>query len=85
MNTSEPVTDRTALADRIFQARVRSGLTHEALGDKLGVTSRSVYYWESGQKIPVSSLLKPIADATGHSVDWFLEVYPRRPLNGTAA
>lgn len=39
-------------AEKLRQQRARSGLTVAAVARKVGVTTRSVYLWERGERTP---------------------------------
>ena len=52
----------------IAELRKAAGLTQEALGERLGVSQRSVSRWETGRNMPDLSLLLPLADVLGVSV-----------------
>jgi transcriptional regulator with XRE-family HTH domain len=41
--------------------REKQGLTQPELAEKVGVTKSNVYYWESGQGLPVPTVLEPLA------------------------
>lgn len=57
---------------RIRARREARGLTQNALGKRLGVTFQTVSKWERGETSPEISLLAPLAEALGVSVDWLL-------------
>ena len=48
------------------------GLTQEALGQKLGVTNKTVSRWENGNYMPDIELLVPLGEALGVSVNELL-------------
>lgn len=39
-------------ATRLKQLREKAGLTHEKLGELVGVSPRTIYFWESSQTGP---------------------------------
>lgn len=52
--------DQTKIGKFILECRKAKGLTQEELGEKLGVTSKSISRWENGNTMPDYSLLKNI-------------------------
>ena len=56
-------------SENIRRFRREKGLTQEQLGDILGVSSQAVSKWETGDTYPDGSLLVPLADALGVSLD----------------
>ncbi|MDR2504852.1 MAG: helix-turn-helix domain-containing protein [Oscillospiraceae bacterium] len=57
------------LKDNILALRKKSGLTQNAVADKLGVTFQAVSKWESGQSIPDISILLQLAEMYGITID----------------
>ncbi len=57
------------LNEQIAHLRRESGMTQEALAQKLGVTNQAVSKWEAGVCCPDLSLLPEIADIFGVSID----------------
>lgn len=57
------------LGTKIRCLRQRDGRTQEALAQALGVTSQAVSRWESGGSYPDMSLIPPIANYFGISID----------------
>jgi len=49
--------------------RERRNLTQPELAQEIGVTKSNVYYWESGQGLPMPSALEPLARALGVSYE----------------
>lgn len=56
----------------IAENRKSKGLTQEQLGEKLGVTNKTVSRWETGKYMPDLSLLKPLSDELGVSINELL-------------
>lgn len=56
--------------NRIKQARKECGLTQRQLGEKLGVASTNVSFWEQGINKPSVRNLKNLAEVLGVSIDW---------------
>src|SRR5689334_215772 len=64
---------KTLIATKIKQARVESQLSHDRLGERVGVLRQHLIKLEQGKHRPGAPLLARIADATGRDPDWFLE------------
>ena len=62
------------VGQRIAQKRKELGLSHEALGDRLGVSRQSIYKWESDSALPEVEKLITLAKLFGVSVGWLLGV-----------
>ena len=58
-----------------FIARLRKerGMTQEQLGERLGVSQRTVSRWETGRNMPDIGLLPPLAETLGVTVAELLE------------
>ena len=52
----------------IKQLREKRNLTQTELGDKIGVSSKTISKWETAKGLPDISLLQPLAQALGISV-----------------
>lgn len=58
---------------RIRQARTSRGYSHDQLGQLIGGVSRQhLIKLEAGKHRPRAAMLQRIAQATGQSIDWFL-------------
>lgn len=64
--------DQMKVGKFIAQLRKEQGLTQEALGEKLGVTNKTVSRWENGNYMPDIELLVPLGEALGVSVNELL-------------
>lgn len=60
------------LAEKIYQARKKAGLSQEALADALGVTRQAVSKWETGKSVPDTENLRRMAQVLAVSADFFL-------------
>lgn len=60
------------LSEKIYACRKRSGLSQEALAERLGVSRQAVSKWETGDAEPELSKLRLLADAFGVTADWLL-------------
>ena len=56
----------------IASLRKERGWTQTMLADKIGISPQSVSKWESGMAMPDISLLLPIANYFGVSIDYLL-------------
>lgn len=62
------------IAARIKRARREAKLSHDALGALIGGVSRQhLIKLEQAKHRPRADMLQRIAEATGRSVDWFLD------------
>lgn len=62
------------IATRIKRARKDSEFSHDKLGDLCGGVSRQhLIRLEQARHRPRADMLRRIAEATGRSVDWFLD------------
>lgn len=64
--------DQAKVGKFISVLRKERGLTQEALGEKLGVTNKTVSRWENGNYMPDIELLVPLVEALGVSVNELL-------------
>lgn len=60
--------DPTQIGRLVAAKRKELGLSQRELGDRLGVTDKTVSKWECGRGLPEVSLLLPLAEALGLSV-----------------
>ena len=58
--------------DFFYALRKEKGMTQAEIADLLGVTNKAVSKWETGESLPDTSMLKPIADTFGVTVDELL-------------
>lgn len=64
--------DQVKVGKFIASLRKEKGLTQEALGQRLGVTNKTVSRWETGAYMPDIELLVPLGEALGVSVNELL-------------
>jgi transcriptional regulator with XRE-family HTH domain len=62
----------TVISENIKKYRIENRLTQELLAGKVGVTAQAVSKWECGDNIPDTTLLIPISNVLGISVDHLL-------------
>ena len=60
------------LSEKILYCRRKSGLSQEALSERLGVSRQAVSKWETGDATPEVGKLKALADAFCVTTDWLL-------------
>lgn len=56
----------------IKSERVRAGMNQQELGERVGVTRKTVVLWERGDVIPPTKKLIAMADMFGCSTDYLL-------------
>ncbi len=56
----------------LYKLRKEKGMTQADLAEKLGVTNKAVSKWETGEAMPETALLLPIAQIFGVTVDELL-------------
>ena len=61
--------DQVKIGKFILELRKEKQMTQQELASRLGVTDRAVSNWENGRRMPDVSLLKPLADILGISVN----------------
>ena len=62
------------IASRIRRARRDSGLSHDALGERMGgVTRQHLIKLEKAKHRPGAGMLTRLAEATGRSAEWFID------------
>lgn len=64
--------DQIQIGKFIAQLRRRDGLTQEALGEKLGVTNKTVSRWENGNYMPDIGTLKLLSEQFRVSINELL-------------
>lgn len=60
------------LAEKIYEARKKAGLSQEELAHTLGVTRQAVSKWETGKSVPDTENIRALAAALAVSADYFL-------------
>lgn len=58
--------------EKIYYCRKKSGLSQEALAEKIGVSRQAVSKWETGEAVPELSKLPLLSKVFGVSADWLL-------------
>ena len=61
-----------AFGEFLYTLRKEKGMTQAELAAKLGVTNKAVSKWETGEAMPETSLLLPISEIFGVTVDELL-------------
>jgi transcriptional regulator with XRE-family HTH domain len=76
--------DGEHLAARLREARLTADggapLSHDRLGARIGVGRAHLIKLEQAKHRPRAGLLTKYAEATGRSVDWFLDATDGRPF-----
>ena len=57
--------DQEKIGKFIFELRKEKKMTQQELADKIGVTDRAISKWENGRGMPDLSLMKPLCDVLG--------------------
>lgn len=65
--------DREQIGIRIGVLRKKSGLSQQALADKLGVSAQAVSKWESGKNLPDIDLFRELAWIFDMTIDNIVE------------
>ena len=65
--------DHNSISSRIIKARKKLNLTQQQLAEKLCVTNKAVSKWERGVTIPDVTLLLPLSQVLGISVQQLLD------------
>ena len=64
--------DQVKIGKRIAELRRKEGLTQEALGEKLGVSNKTISRWENGNYMPDIEMLPLLAREFKVSIDELL-------------
>ena len=67
--------NKKIVAENITRLRTMLGLTQAQLGEALNYSDKSVSKWERGESVPDVFVLKQIADMSGVTVDYLLNVH----------
>ena len=67
------MTQRSRIGVFIRELRISKGLSQADLGNKLHVTKKAVSRWETGRGLPDSSMLLPLSEMLGVTVDEILK------------
>ena len=60
--------DQVKIGKFIAELRRRAGLTQEALGEKIGVTNKTISRWENGDYMPNIEMLQRLAEEFSISI-----------------
>ena len=61
--------DQERIGKFILELRKEKKMTQQELADKIGVTDRAISKWENGRGVPDLSLMKPLCDELGISIN----------------
>lgn len=64
--------DQKRIGSFISELRKEKNMTQKDLAEKLGVTDRAISKWENGRGMPEVSLMKPLCEALGISINELL-------------
>lgn len=64
--------DTIRIGNFLATLRKEQGLTQEALGEKLGVTNKTISRWENGNYLPPVEMLKELSDLYAVSINELL-------------
>lgn len=62
----------SAFSEFLYELRKEKNLTQSELAEKLGITNKAVSKWETGEAMPDTAQLLPLAEILGVSVDELL-------------
>jgi transcriptional regulator with XRE-family HTH domain len=60
------------LAERLYRARVATGMNQRDFADRLGISLRTLRNFEAGRFPPKLKDIRSYVDVTGRSFDYFL-------------
>ena len=69
------------LSVRIKQLRYKAKLTQEQLAERLGISAQSVSKWETGVSMPDITLLPPLAETFGVTIDDLFDLTAEQRMN----
>ena len=69
---AEEYMDQVKIGKFIAQLRRENGMTQEALGEKLGVTNKTISRWETGAYMPDIEMLQLLGQIFGVSINEIL-------------
>ena len=74
----------TSFGERVREARLALGVSHEKLAELLRMDKRQIFAWEAGGVLPRRAALEKLADVTGKPIAWFFVQAGAEPpsLNG---
>ncbi len=64
--------DNKVFAERIRDLRIAKRMTQQELGNKFGLTSTGISYWESGKAIPNMEMMNKLSDFFGVTIDYLI-------------
>lgn len=73
LNHTAGVEKMNGFGEFLYRLRKEKGMTQAELADALGVTNKAVSKWETGEAMPETALLKPLARIFGVTVDELLD------------
>ena len=64
--------DQVKIGKFIAELRKEKNMTQQQLGDKIGVSFKTISKWENGRGMPELSLLKPLSEELGVTINEIL-------------
>lgn len=66
------IMDQVMIGQFLKQVRTEKGLTQKAVADELGISDKTVSKWENGRGLPKPSLMIPLCELLGITVNELL-------------
>lgn len=60
--------------DKIKKERLKRGMSYENFGEFIGVSTLTVYYWETGKYNPNYKSIRKLSEATGQSHEYYYDL-----------
>lgn len=71
MKMIQELPDAKAIGIKFRMLRVKAQMNQETLAKALGVTQKTIYFWESGKNMPNTEILLKLCHLTGDSLAFF--------------
>lgn len=60
--------------NKIKKERLKRGMSYEKFGEFVGVSTLTVYYWETGKFNPNYENIRKLTEATGQSYEYYYDL-----------
>lgn len=60
--------------DKIKKERLKRGMSYENFAELVGVSTLTVYYWETGKFNPNYKSIRKLSEATGQSHEYYYDL-----------
>lgn len=60
--------------DKIKKERLKRGMSYQAFAELIGVSTLTVYYWESGKFNPSYDSVDKLTEATGKTREYYYDL-----------